>query len=44
MSLIYEIFEIFYSKATVASPIPNFLEEENAPLDKGANFYILLNI
>jgi hypothetical protein len=28
ISFCWEILEIFYSKATVASPMPNFLEEK----------------
>jgi hypothetical protein len=38
MSFIWEIFEIFCSRATVASPIPSFFEEENAFLITGVNF------
>jgi hypothetical protein len=44
MSFIYEILDIFYSKATVASPIPNFLDDENALLIIGLNFLNLLSI
>ena len=44
ISFIYDILDIFYSNATVASPIPNFFDEENALLITGVNFLNLLNI
>jgi len=44
MSFICEIFEIFCSKATVASPIPSFFEEEKAFLITGVNYLNFYNI
>ena len=44
MSFICEILEIFCSKATVASPIPNFFEEEKAFLITGVNYLNFYNI